>query len=177
MGEHSNVDEVTEALNAIMEGFGFDLTVDDKDLGCIKIVATDIQERAGQGEGSEGEWDENAEGYAKYKERVYGVTESPNFRTGDMLSERALSNGTVAHLTVDMEFGTGTIASSGTRGRPVKEVDKKLTDREKAGYAHDGQGPHGTTRPFYVIHDTAASDIQQLCQQRLDAYAQEKWGK
>jgi hypothetical protein len=179
MGEHSNVEEVTEVLNAIVDGFGFDLTVDDKDLGrhCIKIVATDIQERSARGEGSEGEWDENTEDYAKYKKRVYGVTEQPNVRTGDMLSDRALSIGTVGHETVDMEYGTGDTPRTGVAGRPVKSADEKITDREKAGYAHDGQGPHGTERPFYVIHDTAASDIQELCQQRLNEYAQEKWGK
>lgn len=182
MDQYSNLDEVIDALDRIIEGFGFDLTTEDQDLGkdCIGIVAGTIQDKAASGVGSEGAWEPNSDnpaghGYASYKERVYGVIDQPNVRTEDMLSERALSNGTVGHETVNMQYGTGDVPRDGVAGRPVKEADKKITDRQKAGYAHDGQGPHGTKRPFYVIHDEAADGIQARCQERLDDYAQEVW--
>jgi hypothetical protein len=179
MSEHSNVDEVTAAIDDIIKGFGFDLTVSDKTLGhdCVEIFATDVQNKASQGIGSEGAWKENAADYASMKERVYGVDEGPNIRTGQMLSILSLSNAEINHESVDLEYGTDTIARDGVKGRPVKNADKKLTDRQKAAYAHAGQGPEGTERPFYAISAEAATAIQEKCQARLDDFAFERWNQ
>jgi hypothetical protein len=178
MDEYSNLDDVIDRVERLIDGYGFLLSVEDKALGrtCIKIVANDIQERAAHGEGSEGEWDKNAPDYTKMKERVYGVVEQPNVRTGDMLSGRALSNGTVSNEAVEMVYGTGDVASEGRTGRTVKEADKKLTDREKAYYAHTGQGPHGTTRPFYALSEDAVVAIRDTCQERLNQYVRDGLG-
>ena len=184
MDEFSNLDEVIGKVERIIDGYGFLLSVGERDLGrdCIGIVAGMIQDKAASGVGSEGAWEPNSDnpaghGYASFKERVYGVVEQPNVRTGDMLSERAPRNGTVGHETVNMEYGTGDVPRDGMAGRPVKDADKKLTDREKAGYAHTGQGPHGTKHPFYVIHAEAVTGIRERCQERLNEYVAEQWGQ
>ena len=180
MDEYSNLDDVLDRVERLIDGYGFLLSKGDRDLGrdCIKIVAQDISERAMVGEGSEGQWAANSDepegkGYASYKERVYDVIDQPNVRTGDMLSKRALSNGTVSNEAVEMAYGTGDVARAGVAGRTVKEADKKLTDREKAYYAHTGQGPHGTTRPFYALSEDAVVTIRETCQERLNQYVRE----
>jgi hypothetical protein len=177
MDEYSNIDEVIAALDKIVEGFGFDLTTGDKDLGqdCAGIFAEDVQALGAQGIGSEGEWPANEDEYAAYKERVYGVVERPNVRTNQMLSQDSLQNHETSHEVVDLIYGTGEPPRDGVAGRPVKAADKKVTDREKAGYAHTGQGPKGVKRPFYALHDETTVKIQGRCQERLNEYADEVW--
>jgi hypothetical protein len=179
MDEYSNLDDVIDRVERLIDGYGFLLSVGERLLGreCIKIVANDIQARAAHGEGSEGEWAPNSDvpegkGYKIYKERVYDVVDAPNVRTGDMLSARALSNGTVSNEAVEMAYGTGDVPREG-RGRTVKEADKKLTDRQKAYYAHTGQGPHGTTRRFYALSEDAVAGIRDACQERLNQYVRD----
>jgi hypothetical protein len=181
MDGYSNIDEVCADLNRLIDGFGFDLpSIIDRDLGrsCAMTFATGIRDRATKGIGSEGEWEPNSDipegkGYASMKERVYGVIEAPNDRTGDMLSVRALSNCHISHDQVVLEYGTGDYPEPGSKGRPVKASDLKKTDREKAYYAHTGQGPNGVTRPFYALDDDICGEITERCQERLDQYVGE----
>ena len=182
MDQYSNIDEVIASLDAIVDGFGFDLTTGDQDLGqdCVTIFAGGVQDLAAQGIGSEGEWKANSDepeghGYASYKARVYGVVERPNVRTNQMLSELSLSNSTRSHETVDLKYGTGMPPGGIAGGQSVQEADKKITDREKAYYAHTGQGPEGIRRPFYALNDDINTGIQVRCQERLNDYAEEVW--
>lgn len=69
-------------------------------------------------------------------------------------------------------------AASGTKtGVPLSDADKAITDIQKAYFAHTGQGPHGTKRPFYQVNEAEGKAVSELCQENLNDLIREENAK
>ncbi len=124
------------------------------------------------------EWDPNAPDYAAWKEKRYDIVDLPNTRTGQMLSHMNLFGRTrVAADEVTMVYGLNEIPTRTKTGRDLTEADKKVTDTQKAYYAHTGQGPHGTIRPFYQVNEADGKAVSELCQENLNDMIREENAK
>ena len=178
----SNINQVMAWINGFVDSFDFNRVGADQSLGrdvAMKVVEN-IHERCEQQPpgGVDGEWDENAPDYARWKEKRYGISDGPNTRTGQMLSQKSLYGRTrIAPKEITMVYGTNQPPSGTKTGVEMTEADKKVTDSQKAYYAHTGQGPHGTIRPFYQVNEADGKAVSELCQENLNDMIREENAK
>lgn len=167
MAVESNKDDLMRDLRDLIDSFGFDATIEGKNLGqdCAGIVADGIAARSIDDEsGPDGQWKPNAPEYAKWKARKYGVGK-PNIRTGQMLSHQSLIGQTViTTASVEMNYGTGQPPTSSATGQGYDQKrDGEITDIEKAFFC-------STTRPFYLLDDIIADRVLFRVDQCLQEY-------
>jgi hypothetical protein len=178
----SNIAEVTAWLAAFVDSFDFKRPGIDQSLGRdVAMLAVDriqtrsLVDRTGHGTA----WMPNSEtpshwapqGYRQWKEDNYGVGD-PNSRTGQMLSQKSLYGRTkIESKQVTMTYGTDTPPDRATFGNPTAKQfaqDQKVTDVQKAHFAHTGQSKQKIVRPFYQLIDDDADKIVELCQENLN---------
>jgi len=182
VAENSNIDQVVVYLKGIVDDFSFTRPGTDQNLGrdVRNLEAERIDERCSRAVGPDGKpWDVNADKYGKWKDRVYGWNH-PNVKTGNMLTYTSLQGDktTIEKDLVTLRYGidkatTETYSPVDNRTEKCKEADGKVTDIQKAEYAHTG-GRWGKKRPFYAIGEGDAEEITALCQKNLDQYISEK---
>jgi hypothetical protein len=178
----SNIGQVVAWLDGFVDSFDFkrpgvdqSLGRDVMNLGAQRIRDRSLQDRTGFGTA----WPPNSEtpshwapqGYRKWKEDNYG-TDEPNSRTGQMLSLLSMKGrSTVESKQVTMIYGTDTPPTRATFGNPDPKLlarDQKVTDVQKAYFAHTGQSKKKIVRPFYQLIDDDAEAIVELCQENLN---------
>jgi hypothetical protein len=147
----SNGDEIARELENLFNKIDFTIRGAEKNLGeaLVEIVANDINELGNEGKGPDGaEWTPNEKKYAAYKARRYDV-HKPGELGGQMLSEESLKGQPlILPDQIDMVYGTGKQPPPNSRsGVPLREHERKPTDREKADWFTDGG------RPFYELND------------------------
>jgi hypothetical protein len=170
----SNAGQVIESLEAFVDAFDFNRPGVEGSLG------RDVRDRVVQGisirsedehRGAGTPWKANEEKYAKWKKKRYGLADAPNARTGGMLSRKSLiGRTTIEPDVVTMIYGTGEPPSGTTTGVKMTAQDEKVTDIEKAYYAHTGQSVHKIKRPFYELDETISKDVWDLIAMSLDHY-------
>lgn len=113
-------------------------------------------------------WPENSDdppgdGYRSRKARKYGW-EDTNFRTGDMLSAQKLyGRTTIEPRKVTLIYGDQTAPTHSVSPTGyISEKDKKITDVEKAAYAHE------SGRAFYGIGPGDAENVSAVSQEALN---------
>jgi hypothetical protein len=178
----SNIAEVTTWLQGFVDSFDFKRPGVDQSLGrdvamlaVHRISDRSLSDRTGFGTA----WPPNSEkpsrwapqGYRQWKEDNYGVGE-PNSRTGQMLSQQSLYGRTqIESKEVKMIYGTDKPPDRATFGNPDPKLlarDQKVTDCQKAYFAHTGQSKKQIVRPFYQLIDDDAVAIVELCQENLN---------
>ena len=160
MSQTSNIADVVAWLEGWVNGIDFTKTGADQSLG--KDVANKVAEQiaarsATEHKGATAAWPANSttpsrwhpQGYRAWKQQEYGV-DTPNFRTGQMLSATSLIGRTrIEPHEITMVYGTD--APPFTSAAPtglLSDADKAVTDTEKAVWATD------KGRPFYELDDT-----------------------
>ena len=126
-------------------------------------------------------WDPNSTteppvgGYKGWKERKYGWDDEPNRRTNQMLSQTSLFGDKTRiekHL-VTLRYGTDQPPSrSASPNGFISDADRKVTDTQKAEWAHTG-GKHGHVRGFYGAGDGDAEALCEVAQENLNDYIRE----
>jgi hypothetical protein len=179
----SNIAEVTKWLQDFADSFDFKRPGNDQNLGrdivhlgAQRIRDRSLQDRTGFGTA----WAPNSEtpshwapeGYRAWKEKNYGTPE-PNSRTGQMLSLLSMKGrSTVESKQVTMIYGIDkpppTGPAFGNPGPKLLERDQKVTDVQKAYFAHTGQSKKKVVRPFYQLIDDDGKAIAELCQENLN---------
>ena len=187
MSQDSNIGDVVRWLEAFVYGFDFRRHGVDKSLGrdLVAEVVGRIQERSAQShqapDGST--WPPNStkptlfykRGYMELKEVEYEIFDEPNFRTGQMLSELSLGlNAKTVYLEHEIEIRYG-IDSPPTVSRSpngyLSDEDKKVTDTQKAEWAHmDNPRTGKPARPFYGFGEGDAEALVKIAQQVLNDY-------
>lgn len=180
--DESNLPQVIQWLHDFVDGFNFTLPGRQQSLGrdVAHLVANRIARRASQeGRGaSPTRWHENSDrpagkGYKSRKRKAYGWQESdgkPNYRTGQMLSEPSLFGQTqVEPKRVLMRYGLDEAARdckspTDNRTPSQKRGDAAVTDRQKAGYAHE------LGRDFYELDDQIVAALVAEIENRLATY-------
>lgn len=175
----SNVDAVIASLEQFVRSFDFTRPGKDQSLArdVVNTIAGGIQRRSiDEHKGATKTWPDNAPKYARYKEKKYGVYDAPNVRTGQMLSLQSL-RGTSTRIEkdrIEMVYGTGDPPSATATGAPLSSQDEKVTDREKAGFAHEGgrsaNGRYRASRPFYEADDPIAGKVREVLVENLNEY-------
>ena len=175
----SNIDNVVRFLDGFVDSFDFKRPGVDQSLGrdvAMKTVdrmqTRALQERRGVGV----TWAPNSTkpikgypgGYKQWKETHYGVGE-PNSRTGQMLSQRSMYGRTrIESKEITMIYGIDKPpdrAVFGTPGEDLFKQDEKVTDVQKAYFAHTGQSAKKITRPFYEVNEDDGKAVSELCQE------------
>lgn len=170
----SNIADVISFLDGFVDSFNFTRPGNDQSLGrdiankvVERIYDRSLDQRAGPG----GPWDKNEPKYAKWKDKNYGVAE-PNSRTGQMLSHQSLFGRTkIDPEQVTMIYGLDEPPVRATFGTPTEkqfEQDRKVTDVQKAYFAHTGQSKHRIKRPFYAVDESDGRAVVELCQENLN---------
>jgi hypothetical protein len=181
-GSNSNSNEVVAWLEQFVAGFVFtrpgiegSLGKDIIYKGAQCIADRSLTHRTGLGTA----WPPNSEtpnhwheeGYRAWKKEHYGTGE-PNSRTGQMLSQQSLrGRSTVEPHLVTMIYGTDTVPDRAVFGTPTENEfaqDQKVTDVQKAYFAHTGQSKQRIVRPFYALIDEDGAAIAELCQESLN---------
>jgi hypothetical protein len=169
MSQTSNIDQVAESLRMFLDAFNFQRPGKDQSLGrdIVTDVALGIQERSVQEKrGADADWAPNEPEYAEQKGKDYGVFDQPNVRTGQMLSLPSLKGADtrIEPDSIEMVYGTGQPPTGTGTGAPLKPADTKVTDRDKAGFAHDN------ARPFYEADQAIADRVRETCRENLNEY-------
>ncbi len=110
--------------------------------------------------------------YAAEKQAKYDLDpDEINIRTGQMLSKLSIAgNITITPREVLIGYGTGQPpSSSASPNQYISDEDKKVTDTEKAEWAHKG-GPGRPARTFMGIGPGDFEAIVELCQENLNDY-------
>jgi hypothetical protein len=172
----SNIDDVDRAITGTLYRFGMTSQSKQRNLGedLAHGVADGIEVRSDQQQRGEVViWPENSDnppgkGYKSRKKRLYG-TDKTNYRTSQMLSHESL----VGELLVDrnevkMTYGTDRAPTTSANGY-IEERDKRVTDREKAAYAHED----GKDRDFYELDEQIVDErimplIEDALQEAFD---------
>jgi len=166
MAQTSNIEQVVAWLKDWVDGIDFTKTGADQSLGrdVANKVARQIADRAAiEGRGAGAVWAPNSttpsrwhpEGYSAWKGKHYGW-QLPNYRTGQMLSHTSLFGRTriMAH-EIEMVYGVDAAPARGYSPTGLLSVaDEKVTDTQKAAFAHSGQSRKRIKRPFYELDDT-----------------------
>jgi hypothetical protein len=164
-------------------GVNFKRPGQDQSLGRdIALKEVELIADRGQADhrGPDGEWAENSsrpskqypQGYKQFKEEHYDVYNSPNVRTGQMLSATSLYGKTeISETEILLKYGTDRPPDSS--GGDLTDEDKAITDTEKAILAHTGQGKSGITRPFYAAIESDGVPIAALAQENINEYIRE----
>ena len=126
---------------------------------------------------TDGDWLPNAEEYALWKEKTYGVGE-PNSRTGQMLSQKSLlwSHEDRSQRSHD-DLRDEPAADRAAFGIPAPKIlarDKKVTDTaESLPRSHRPEQKDRLKRPFYAVDETDAQAVVELCQENLNGLIRE----
>ncbi len=182
MPDESNIKEIVAYLQGFVDGFDFLRPGVDQNLGrdCKNKIVEQIEARSALHEAPDGSfWPSNAPNYRKWKEKKYGWPDEPNRRTDQMLSKTSL--GAASTITKDeVIVGYGTNQAPDRSYAPtgyISDADKKVTDLQKAEWAHSG-GKHGIKRQFFGIGAGDAEAVTEVCQKALDEYIRESpYGK
>jgi hypothetical protein len=149
MAYDSNLDAVAEAIRKKIADFGFNSsssrgggTVGDR---AAKTVAQGIHDRSIRFEGPDGRWPDNADSTVERK----GFN-APNFETGGMLSEEQIAG----EVTV-------------TPNECAIRYGKDEENREKAGYAHGGQGRGKVVRRFFALDEQISRAVVEVVREEL----------
>jgi len=185
MANTSNIDEVIAYLNDFVDGFDFTRVGADQSLGrdVKNRVVERIAARCALSVGPDGvAWQQNSTksspwlpgGYKQWKEEEYGWPDNPNYRTGQTLSATSLGAASVIRpKEIEVRYGTGRAPTrSYSPNSHIEEADKKVTDLQKAEWAHDG-GASGIKRPFFGLGEGDDVAIVELCQENLNQYIRE----
>jgi phage gpG-like protein len=170
----SNIDHVVAFLEGFVDSIDFRRPGVEGSLGrdIMYRVAERMHNRALSDRRGIGEpWDKNEPKYAAWKAKNYGV-EEPNSRTGQMLSQKSMrGRSTVEPKVVTMIYGTGDPPDNAVFGTPrekLLEQDKKVTDVQKAYFAHTGQSKHKILRPFYEVDESDGQAVTELIQKDVN---------
>jgi len=180
MDDKSNVDEVIVRLAWLVKSFNWLRPGIDQSLGrdiCNKVAEGIVSRATRFKKGANEVWQDNCEnepprgGYRGWKERKYGVTDQPNVRTGQMLSEQSMV-GKRTKITEDlitMYYGNNDAPKTSYGGTSyISKQDKQTTDTEKAKWAHQGQSKYRIKRPFYEMDDEIAAAVVKATQEALN---------
>jgi hypothetical protein len=90
-----------------------------------------------------------------------------------MLSQLSMEGrSTIEPKQVTMIYGIDkppvTAPAFGNPDPKLLEQDQKVTDCQKAYFAHTGQSKKNIVRPFYMLIDDDAEKIVELCQENLN---------
>jgi phage gpG-like protein len=168
--------ELTKFLTDFVEHFDFTRKGREESLAhdVVDLVVARIMDRSSRGEAPDGStWAANSttptkwhpQGYRQYKLDKYGW-DDPNYRTGQMLSQTSLS-GKIVIKQKEMEIGYGTDQPPSRGGSPTGVLlpeDLKVTDTQKAEWAHNGG------RPFMGLGADDPEKIVELIQENLNDY-------
>ena len=174
--------EVADWLENLVTGFNFLLPGEDQSLGrdLVVAVAMGIADRSATIHDPDSvPWAENSDnppgkGYKSWKAMHYGVFDMPNYRTGQMLSlESLIGRPEITENAILMVYGTGDppTTSAAPTGY-LSEEDQKITDYEKAQFAHEST-EHRPARPFYGLDDTIRQEAIDVAAEALDKYISE----
>ncbi len=174
-----NVDEVANWLEQFVDGFNFLLPGIDQCLGrdMINAVAFGIADRSSAHQAADTTpWEDNSDdpsgkGYKSQKAKDYGVFDEPNFRTGQMLSLASLKGRPlIEEKSILMQYGTGDPPTTSAAPTGYLSVeDKKISDIEKAIYAHTSD-TNRPARPFYELDDTIRQNVIDVCADSMAQY-------
>ncbi len=171
----SNIGDVISFLDGFIDGFNFLRVGHEQNLGrdVANRVVQGIYDRASDRRAGIGEpWDANEPKYAKWKEKYYGGVANPNVRTGQMLSHQSIMGRTKIEADqVTMIYGLGEPPVRAYFGTPTDKQlaqDKKVTDVQKAYFAHTGQSKHKIKRPFYEVNDEDSRQVAETYQENLN---------
>jgi hypothetical protein len=172
MTQSSSIGQVQVWLRGFVDSMNFTWSGNDQSLGrdvAWKVVEQ-IEDRAQREKRGIGEeWEANALDYAAWKEKRYGIVDLPNTRIGHMLSHQKLFGRTCVEAEqVTMIYGTNEPTTRTKTGVPLTEADKKVTDTQKAYFAHTVRRLHGTTRKFYEVSEADGRVVSELCQENLN---------
>jgi hypothetical protein len=180
--------EFAQLLTDFIDGFDFTRPGHNQSLArdVADLVIARIQDRSWRGEAPDGStWVENSskptqwhpQGYRKYKDDIYGW-DDPNYRTGQMLSKMSLGGKVVISQKV-IEIGYGTDSAPTRGGSPTSallDADKKVTDTQKAEWAHNPTGGR-PARKFFGVGAGDPEKIVELVQENLNDYIlSSPWG-
>jgi hypothetical protein len=181
--QNSNADHVQAWLENWLTGVNFKRVGADQSLGrdIARRIVERIHDRSLEDKaGIDGEWDANAPAYAAYKEKRYGIVDQPNVRTGQMLDKISLFGRTrIEEKEITMVYGINAPPGQTTTGAPLSESDKKVTDVQKAYFAHRGSGSSRNSkgqfaakkiRPFYQVDESDAAEVVKLAQANINEY-------
>ncbi len=116
-------------------------------------------------------------GYAGEKERDYGIVDEPNRRTGQMLSQQTLG-AKIKIGPTEIELRPGTDKPPSSSAAPtglLSDADKKVTDTQKIGFAHE-ETPTKPARKFYAANDEDRANVIALTQENMNDYIRETSG-
>lgn len=183
MSQNSNAAHVQAWLEHWLAGVNFTRPGADQSLGrdiALKVVDRIATRGTVDKSGADGEWPKNAPAYAAYKAKRYGITDAPNIRTGQMLSQQSLYGRTrIEEKEITMVYGVNAPPDRTGTGVPLSESDKQVTDVEKAYFAHSGSGTGrnskgqfsaNTKRSFYAANREDAIAVVELAQANINEY-------
>jgi hypothetical protein len=180
----SNIIEVMTGLKRWLAEYNFQRPGHQQSMGrdIAGAVVDGISDRSDRdGKGKDDVWPPNSDkpshwtppNYRKWKLDNYGI-DLPNYRTGQMLSNLSLMGRTrIEPYEIVMIYGTNTVPVRAYHGSPRPELlarDQKVTDTQKAYFAHTGQSKKKIRRPFYELDDKIAQDVYQVCVANLTDY-------
>jgi hypothetical protein len=170
--DFSDLHRLESDVTTIIESFGFDATVEGRELGqtlADGVVEGIVHRGAEEHKGAEGTWDANEPKYEEKKFSLYGVRD-PNVRTGQMLSKENV--GAIVTITkhlVEIEPGLDEPPSSSATGFKVQDKDKEVTGAQKTKWAHE-PNKRGITRPFMELDDAIAGKCFEDVSEGLGHY-------
>jgi hypothetical protein len=171
------VDEFDHQMHAIVDSFDFNLPGIEGSLGrdvMMAVVEGIMRRSEDEKKGAEVDWPKNTDGVAKRKEKRYLLTDAPNEQTGQMLSQKSLiGQTTIEPELVTMIYGVNTPPDKTKTGVKLAPADERVTDVEKAYYAHTGQSKQKILRPFYELDDTIATDVIKIVGDALNDHVRE----
>lgn len=163
----SNADEVAAWIQAVVDGFDFELDVQGRSLGrdLAGVAAQAMIDRAvADGKDPDGvDYRPNEPKYRARKRRDYQV-DQPNVRTGQMLSLTAMvGDTTITSDRVEMVYGTGEPPRTSLSGH-ITDADQAVTDRQKGEWATDAD------RRFYELGAEGDDAVRGRIDEALEAY-------
>ena len=180
----ATIQEVCNWLQAFADGFDFTRPGVDQNLGrdMANVQVARMMDRSQKFEAPDGSyWLGNSdrpsiwmpEGYKAWKSFIYGWKgDSPNYKTGQMLSKTSMGGGTtITPQEVLIKYGTGLAPtkSYSPSGFFNPDTDGVVTDVEKAEWAHM-EGPHRPARPFFGVGEGDPEALVDCAQDNMNDY-------
>jgi hypothetical protein len=165
-----NNDEVGAWLDELVQSYDFTRPGEDGSLGqdLARVVAQGVIDRTvAQQQAADGsQLRENEPRYRARKKKLYQV-DQPGLRTGQMLSlTSVLGEVDVTADEVTLRYGIGEAPTSSSTGF-ISEADKRVTDRDKAGWFTEGG------RPFYALDETINTEVAEHAGEALGTHLRE----
>jgi hypothetical protein len=181
VADDSNIGVVVKRVEDFVDSFDFQRPGRAQSLGrdIAHKIAECIHERVDRHVDPSGSpWQPNSTkepprgGYRGWKERKYDLVDEPNIRTGQMTSQLSLfGNPRINRHDMEMVYGLEEPPErSAAPTGYMSEQDKKITDTEKAYFAHTGQSVKRIKRKFYQATREDALKVIELAQEALSDY-------